>query len=621
MKYLIQTIFLLIVHLAISQEIAESVLKTKIENVTVFIQGAEITRTGISRIPKGESIIKVTNLSPFINPKSITATAKGDFVILSVSHKLNYLNELESDQKVDSLRHIIKSLELKISKIRNDQDVLNEKMDLLHANKDFGGDNGVSLPDLKNAVEYFEDQISKIKSETLSNDLKIEELKEVQNSIQNEIKSQSSKKKLPTSEIHIKVKSAVVTTGQFEIKYPVDNAGWFPKYDIRVDNINKPMLLEYKADIFQNTGVDWANVKLQLSTADPNQSNILPELNTWHLNFERNTVYQKRDYSIPSNLMVDENKYRTVQGKVMDDSGEGIPGVNVIVKGTTRGTTTNFDGNYQITVSGEDVLVFSFVGFASQSARVGNESNINTVLGATTELQEVVVTGYGTQSSNNYFAAKPKTQVITTRVVQKTTSYLFAVELPYSIKSTGERLTVDLKSHALEAEYRYYSIPKIDSDAFLIAELTNWNQYNLLEGEANLFFEGTFVGQTILNPQAFGDTLDISLGRDKSISIEREPITEYSKNQLIGGNKVESRVYLIKVKNLKTDPIELIVYDQIPVAAINTISVSLLESSDGQLNEENGKVTWEMKIDSEQYKEKKLSYQVKYPKNERIKLE
>lgn len=621
MKYLIQTIFLLIVHLAISQEIAESVLKTKIENVTVFIQGAEITRTGISRIPKGESIIKVTNLSPFINPKSITATAKGDFVILSVSHKLNYLNELESDQKVDSLRHIIKSLELKISKIRNDQDVLNEKMDLLHANKDFGGDNGVSLPDLKNAVEYFEDQISKIKSETLSNDLKIEELKEVQNSIQNEIKSQHSKKKLPTSEIHIKVKSAVVTTGQFEIKYPVDNAGWFPKYDIRVDNINKPMLLEYKADIFQNTGVDWANVKLQLSTADPNQSNILPELNTWHLNFERNTVYQKRDYSIPSNLMVDENKYRTVQGKVMDDSGEGIPGVNVIVKGTTRGTTTNFDGNYQITVSGEDVLVFSFVGFASQSARVGNESNINTVLGATTELQEVVVTGYGTQSSNNYFAAKPKTQVITTRVVQKTTSYLFAVELPYSIKSTGERLTVDLKSHALEAEYRYYSIPKIDSDAFLIAELTNWNQYNLLEGEANLFFEGTFVGQTILNPQAFGDTLDISLGRDKSISIEREPITEYSKNQLIGGNKVESRVYLIKVKNLKTDPIELIVYDQIPVAAINTISVSLLESSDGQLNEENGKVTWEMKIDSEQYKEKKLSYQVKYPKNERIKLE
>lgn len=620
MKYIFKTLLLLSLHLAGAQEPSELELNTRIENVTVFIQGAEITRTGISRIPRGESIIKATNLSPYINPKSITANATGDFIILSVNHKLNYLNELKNDKKIDSLSQIVEGLDLKISKIQIKEEVLKEKLELLRLNNNFGGENGVSLINLKNAVDFFEDQISKVKASSLENRMEIQKLKEEKNRIQIEISSQRNEKSLPTSEIHIKVKSERTTTGQFEISYPVENAGWFPKYDIRVDNINKPLLLEYKADVYQNTGVDWKNVNLQLSTADPNQSSVLPVLKTWHLNFERNTIYQKkRDYSNFSELTFDESEYRTVIGKITDDTGEGLPGVNVVVKGTTTGTTTDIDGNYKILVSGDDQIVFSYVGFEAQEARVGGRSNIDVVLGGATELQEVVVTGYGGRS--RYQAPKPKAEVVTTRVVQKTTSFVFEVELPYSIKSNGQRLTVDLKKHDLNASYKYYSIPKIDTDAFLIAELTNWNQYNLLQGEANLFFEGTFVGQTILNPQAFGDTLDISLGRDKSISISREPIEEYTKNKLIGSNKIERRAYQIKVKNQKNEPIDLVIFDQIPVPVINSITVSLDEKSGAQLEEERGKLTWNLKLDPQQVEERNLSYQVKYPKNERINLD
>lgn len=620
MKHFIKTLFLLSVHLVIAQESKELELNTTIKNVTVFIQGAEITRSGSSRIPKGESVIKATKLSPYINPKSISATAKGDFIILSVNHKLNYLKEVKSDDYVDSLNRVVEFIDLEIAKVRNRQEVLNEKLNLLNSNKDFSGTNGVSLTDLKNAVEFFEEQISKIKSNALNNELQIKKLKKHKSQIQNAIGSFKNEKGLPTSEIFIKVKAEYATTAEFEISYPVENAGWFPKYDIRVDNINEPLLLEYKADVFQNTGVDWKNVNLQLSTADPNQSSVLPELKTWQLNFERNTIYRNRDYSNHSSLTYDEDEYRTVLGKITDDTGEGLPGVNVVVKGTTRGTTTDFDGNYQITVSGDDELVYSYVGFETQSAKVGKRSNINVTLGGATELQEVVVTGYASSGSSSYYS-KPKAEVVTTRVIQKTTSFLFEVELPYTIKSTGEKLTVDLKKHNLEAGYKYYSIPKIDPDAFLIAELTNWNQYNLLEGEANLFFEGTFVGSTILNPQAFGDTLDISLGRDKSISISREPLEEYTKYKLLGGNKVESRAYQIKVKNQKNEPIELFIFDQIPVAAVNSISVSLEEISEGSLEDSSGKVTWKINLGAGQFSEKTLSYQVKYPKHERINLE
>ncbi len=623
MKHLIQTLFFLSLGFAVGQDARELNLNTEIKDVTVFIQGAEITRTGTTRIPKGESIIKATGLSPYINSKSITAKATGDFIILSVNHKLNYLESLKNDKRIDSLEQIVDVLDLKISRIRIKQEVLNERLNLLHSNDDFGGNAGVSLENLKGAVEYFEKEVTEIKSSSLDNQLQIKKLEVEKVQVLNEINVNRSRKTLPTSEVYIRVKAESATTGKFKISYPVENAGWFPKYDIRVKSIEKPMLLEYKADVYQNTGIDWNNVKLQLSTADPNQSGVLPNLKTWFLNFERNTRYQKRDYSNISSLTYDENEYRSITGQITDDTGEPLPGVNVVIKGTTTGTTTDLDGNYKILVSGDDNIVFSYVGFDSQEMKVGNRSTIDVALGGVTELQEVVITGYGggVSRSSSYRAPKPKAEVITTRVVQKTTSFVFEVELPYSIKSTGQRLTVDLKKHDLDANYKYYSIPKIDTDAFLIAELTDWNQYNLLEGEANLFFEGTFVGQTILNPDAFGDTLDISLGRDKSIAISREPLEEFAKRKLIGGNKVERRAYQIKVMNQKNHPVNLTVFDQIPIPVINSISVSLEEKSGGDLNEETGEISWKMNLKPKEIQDKKLAYQVKYPKYERVELD
>ena len=90
---------------------------------------------------------------------------------------------------------------------------------------------------------------------------------------------------------------------------------------------------------------------------------------------------------------------RTVSGKVTDDSGEGLPGVNVVIKGTTTGVTTDIDGNFRISVSDGDILSFSYVGFESQEVNVGTRSVIDVTMGGATELQEVVVTGYGPQDA------------------------------------------------------------------------------------------------------------------------------------------------------------------------------------------------------------------------------
>ena len=92
---------------------------------------------------------------------------------------------------------------------------------------------------------------------------------------------------------------------------------------------------------------------------------------------------------------------QTISGKVTDDTGEGLPGVNVVIKGTTTGAVTDFDGNYQLSLpdDGSTTLVFSFVGFLTQEIEVGSRSVIDIQMSVdASRLEEIVVTGYSTES-------------------------------------------------------------------------------------------------------------------------------------------------------------------------------------------------------------------------------
>ncbi|MFV0565146.1 MAG: SusC/RagA family TonB-linked outer membrane protein [Flavobacteriaceae bacterium] len=105
-----------------------------------------------------------------------------------------------------------------------------------------------------------------------------------------------------------------------------------------------------------------------------------------------------------------------IKGKVTDDAGEPLPGVSIIVKGTTRGVTTDFDGNYNLSATKGETVVFSYVGFTNQEITVGSQTNINVQLKPdVSELNEVVVVGYGTVRKSDLTGA---TGVISTKNVE-----------------------------------------------------------------------------------------------------------------------------------------------------------------------------------------------------------
>lgn len=617
-------IFLLLILLSFQtfgQDFKETILSTTIQEATVFLQGAQITRTGKVNIGTGRSIVKVKALSPYLNEKSIQVKANGDFTVLSVNHKFDYLGNGQKDAKLDSLKLMEQELSSQISHYNARIEVLKEKQSLLNANKDLSGANtSVTLTQLKQAIEFYDKELSEMKEEELKVRAEIKDLEERRTKLAKQIQTMNQETDLPQSEIEIRVEAKNKTIGDFTLTYMVDNAGWFPKYDIRTKDIESPIELRYKAEVYQNTGEDWHNIKLKFSNGDPNKSSVAPQLKPWYLNFARNTIFNRASYETLS------RRHGNISGRIVDENGEPLPGTNVMVKGTSIGTITDLGGNYSLTLpNGATDLIVSFIGYETQYIPITGEQ-INVRMNPDLmQLEEVVVTGYGIQGRASGLsvrsAPQPKAETITTTTIENQTTVEFEVEIPYTIKSNGEKLTVDLSTYDIETAYQYYAAPKIEKEAFLIAEITNWDQYNLLEGEANLYFEDAYVGRTILEAKSLKDTLAISLGRDKNIVLSREKIKDYTKKRSIGSSQIENIGLKITVRNKKSQPIAITIFDQVPVAVISDIVVTLKEISGGKLEESTGVVTWEIQLKPQEQKELMLQYEVKYPKKESVVLE
>ena len=357
MKNLLMCYLFLLSTTVFAQEFKQVKLKTNISEVTVFLKGAQVTRAGKMTLEKGKQVINLNKLSPYIDKESIKVNATGNFTILSVNHQLDYLDQKETDVYIDSLKEVINRLETTITSAQFRLVVLKEKLSLLNENKKLVRVNSdVTINDLKNTLDFYDKELMDIKNEELKTLSKIEVLEEDKEKIEIQIADALNKEKLPTGKIEIRIDANEKTVGEFKISYLVSEAGWFPNYDIRVKSVSKPIELVYKADVYQNTGVNWNKVKLKFSNTDPNQSSVAPQLAIWYLNYSRNTTY-KREKSIYANKSV-----KKVYGKIVAEDNTPLPGVNILVKGTSIGTVTDVNGHYALNLpNNASVLLISYI--------------------------------------------------------------------------------------------------------------------------------------------------------------------------------------------------------------------------------------------------------------------
>jgi hypothetical protein len=619
---------------AIAQDGKEIVVKTEVSEATVFINGAQVLRKKVVDLPAGKSKIRFTNLSPYIDAKSVQIKAAGDVMVTSVNHQMNYLDStVQQSTKINTLLKQKEDLSDKIALENTNRDVIKEELNFLNENKKIGGsNNGVSLVTLRETANFYKERISALKIKDMELVKKIQTLTSDMNAVQNEINQLVGKntKKTPIGEVLVEVDCPRLTKANMELTYYVDNAGWYPSYDIRATNIDQPIELIYKANIRQNTQEDWKNIKLKVSSSDPNLGNVAPELKTYYLNYY---TAAPRYNTQPEN--------NQVSGIVLDSGNEPLIGVSVVVKGTTIGTATDLNGRFSLAIPQiGNTLDFSYVGFERKSVPVSNSFMTVVMEESMAMLDEVVVIGYGTKASKSMTGAVAGVSVnkavekkvaapeikrmdiaMPTTQIENQTAVEFEIKVPYTIKSGNKNTLIEVDRYMLPADYEYYTVPKVNKEAFLLANIADWEKYNLLDGEANIFFENTYIGKTILDIRRVDDTLNISLGRDKNVLVSREKVKDYNTKKFLGNKKEDVRAWKISVKNNKNQPINLVVLDQVPVSTNMEIEVSTEELSGAEMDSETGEVKWKMNLKPSDKKDMQLRYKVKYPKNKNLTVE
>lgn len=619
-------------------------LNSEIKRVTVFLSGAQIWRSAKTTLNSGKTELVLGGISPYLDENSIQVKSeKPNCSIMAVSSRKNYLKKQEQQATIEQLQQRQRELNEKIADGKGQQDIRAQTRAILAANRNVAGANvGLNTTELKNNVLYQESKLNELLQQELAWGQTLKKLDEELGKINRQLTELNAQVQSISTDILVTLYASNSTEANLEITYRTNRASWYAAYDLRAKDIEQPIELEYRAFVQQQSGEDWRNVKLSLSTGNPAQDQVKPELDTWFLRYHNSPLQNNGSITIINNHITQ------VKGKVIDaKTSEAIPFATITTVGASVGTQTDFDGNYSLQIpAGVTALKATYVGYKDKITALTEAGTLKMEL-ENNVLDEVAVTSYKEmyafdhnmesdvkRSNRNVNAvaantagvyAKSEGIVALPNIAHQEQRYqtgvTYHIEQPYSVLADGKSQSVQIKTYQIPATYEYYCAPKLNNNTFLTALIPEWESLNLPDGEVNLFFEDTYVGKSLLNPQYTGDTLTVSLGIDKDIIVERNKQTELRNRQTVGNHKTDSRAYEIKVRNTKSKPIQLTIADQIPVSTDKDMEVKDTEWKDARHDETSGILKWQFELPAKQEKKLYFKYAVKYPKSKALSLE
>jgi len=260
-------------------------VKSDINNVTVYRKGAMINRVADKFIRKGKTILVFDNLSSKLDVNTIKVKVPTNVTLVSLTQTYNFLNKKKNSAEISKLYTKLQSLKDSIHLQNNIITVLNDERQMILANRAIGGEsNGVDIENLKKASEFYRTKLSEIELFKLNATNTIRKFTKEITLINYQLRELNAGMSQTTSEIIIVISAKKDMAAKFDISYYISDAGWTPYYDVRVKNISEKILFNYKAHVYQNTGYDWKNVKLILSTGNPSLSGMKPSLSSDVLN-------------------------------------------------------------------------------------------------------------------------------------------------------------------------------------------------------------------------------------------------------------------------------------------------------------------------------------------------
>jgi uncharacterized protein (TIGR02231 family) len=530
-------------------------VKSTIKDATVYLTGAKLTSVATVSLASGNTEVIFDNLPVGINPSSMQIRFRNgsNANLLSAKFRTRYVETASTDNRVlRGMHDSIIDFNDKFSTVNNEREILRGEENLIAQNQNrigTGKDNSLSVNDLKELSLYYRTRLTEIKKRMQELVVEERKLREPFDELQKRYNELAQKKGKTSGEIVLAINSTTAQSLEIACIYIVGGARWPPQYDLRSEGTDKPLKLVYKAAITQNCGLDWSDIKLQVSTANPNISNERPILTPQYLDYQ-----VVRGYAYGNNSNAQYKQKAQTEEKDMSRSNTYV------------------------------------LSQAPSAARLDDEG-----------VADIIATASGDEAME--------------------VAAIFDVALSQSIPSDGEEHIVRVQESDMKAIYEYHSVPKIDPAAFLLAKITDYGQYHLLPGRASIFYQDTYVGQSMIDPRTVGDTLLLSLGRDEAITIKRtKPVDVKSEKKIIGDTKKEVIEYEITIKNNKRAPISIEILDQVPISRQKEIEIEVDEKklSNAEYNSTYGKLLWKVNIEGNSSKKIRFGYTLKYPKNQTI---
>ena len=591
----------------------------KVKAATVYFNAAEISQSTTVNLPVGTSEIVIKNVADYLNESTVQIGAPNSVTVLSVQFTQNYISEYEIDETnpvIKKVRDSIILVQKEIKKVQINSYSSQQTIALLDANQNVSGANtGLNVAELMKLVDFYKAKRTELDNALVTLAEKETKLNEKLKALNDKLEINTQKEgKSSKGKLIIQVMNEIAGVVNLDLNYITDNASWTPFYDLRADNITSPINMMYKAQVTQWTGIDWKKVKLTLSSGNPNQNNQAPLLSSWFLRYQD----EQNDFNYHRGNVYQKYRNGDVNAPVLNSLQGQLAGVNINEANGQPGSKSSvvIRGAGSLNANSDPLYVIDGVPSNAETFRKIPPSAIKNI----DVLKDSSATAqYGNRGSNGVMVITTKQGMDDyTEVNENQLNVSFDIDIPYDILSNSKPHSVALKEIKLPATYKYYAAPRVEKEAFLLAEINDYSKYNLLPGEANIIFEGLYVGKTFINTNQTSDTLNLSMGRDKKISIKREKVVDKSGTRFLSSKKEQTFTFDITVRNNKKEAADILLKDQYPLSTDKEIEIELLESNNASVNKETGILTWTLKLNPNETKKVRISYKVRYPKDKTI---
>jgi uncharacterized protein (TIGR02231 family) len=539
-------------------QLNEQTIKSEIKKVKLYLTSGEMTHETSIKLAKGRNRISFSGISAFADQRSIQFSVEEHIRLVSISTEMDFLAAEGFNPKITVLKDSLSQLK---DRLQNNKDLFasyQAELGVLNTNKDLKGEETLTIDKIKAAADYYRTRTFEINKTITKLNKEQEYLYARIEETRQQLTEFNFIENQRSNQVIVILDTDAPITVNATLKYIVSDCGWAPIYDLSAQDIHLPINLRYKAQVYNNTGNEWKNVQLTIATSDPTLSAASPVLNPFYLTFSTQVESKRVKYVQPNKAP-------------QQSRSEVVSEINLA-------NQRAYDNYYM-----------------EEEQKSMNNKNAENKL----QLKQVSTVSMKTIELSDLNAE-------------------FIIATPFSCPTDARPYMVEIKNLNIPATFSHISVPKLDQGAFLIAKIIGWQDLDLIPGPTNVYFGGNYVGVSEINTQNVADTLELSFGRDPKVQVLRKIRADLSIKRTSGSSRKDSYFYDIVIRNNRSVPISIEVFDQIPLSNSSEISVTTETIGTGQKNEENGEVRYTSTIKAGETANFDIGFTVKYPKNGKI---